>query len=102
MEERHMIVDLAHASAKTIEVFDNNQNLTDDQIRGVAAKGGLIGIGVLGHGDLRNRCHGDRQKRCASFPTGPAWTMWRSVRTLTEPSRLPLTLPDYSKLLMQC
>ena len=64
MEERHMIVDLAHASAKTIEdvlaiasrpllvshtgvkgTCDNNRNLTDDQIRAVAAKGGLIGIG---------------------------------------------------------
>ena len=64
MEARHMIVDLAHASAKTIEdvlaiatrplvvshtgvkgTCDNNRNLSDDQIRAVAAKGGLIGIG---------------------------------------------------------
>lgn len=64
MEARHMIVDLAHASSKTIEdvlamatrpvvvshtgvkgTCDNNRNLTDEQIRGVAAKGGLIGIG---------------------------------------------------------
>jgi microsomal dipeptidase-like Zn-dependent dipeptidase len=64
MEVRHMIVDLAHASAKTIEdvlaiatrpvvvshtgvkgTCDNNRNLSDDQIRAVAAKGGLIGIG---------------------------------------------------------
>jgi len=64
MEARHMIVDLAHASAKTIEdvlaiatrplvvshtgvrgTCDNNRNLTDDQIRAVVAKGGLIGIG---------------------------------------------------------
>jgi membrane dipeptidase len=64
MEARHMIVDLAHASAKTIEdvlaiatrplvvshtgvkgTCDNNRNLGDDQIRAVAAKGGLIGIG---------------------------------------------------------
>ena len=64
MEARHMIVDLAHASAKTIEdvlaianrplvvshtgakgTCDNNRNLNDDQIRAVAAKGGLIGIG---------------------------------------------------------
>jgi microsomal dipeptidase-like Zn-dependent dipeptidase len=63
MEARHMIVDLAHASAKTIEdvlaiasrplvvshtgvkgTCDNNRNLSDDQIRAVAAKGGLIGI----------------------------------------------------------
>ena len=64
MEARHMIVDLAHASPRTIEdvlaiatrpvvvshtgvkgTCNNNRNLTDDQIRGVAAKGGLIGIG---------------------------------------------------------
>lgn len=64
MEARHMIVDLAHASAQTITdvlavatrpvvvshtgvkgTCDNNRNLSDDQIRAVAAKGGLIGIG---------------------------------------------------------
>ena len=64
MEARHMIVDLAHASAKTIEdvlaiasrppvvshtgvkgTCDNSRNLSDDQVRAVAAKGGLIGIG---------------------------------------------------------
>ena len=64
MEARHMIVDLAHASPRTIEdvlavatrpvvvshtgvkgTCDNNRNLTDDQIRAIASKGGLIGIG---------------------------------------------------------
>ena len=64
MEARHMIVDLANASAKTIDdvlamatrpvvvshtgvkgTCANNRNLSDDQIRAVAAKGGLIGIG---------------------------------------------------------
>ena len=64
MEARHMMIDLAHASPKTIEdvlaiasrplvvshtgvkgTCDNNRNLSDDQIRAVAAKGGLIGIG---------------------------------------------------------
>lgn len=64
MEARHMIVDLAHASPSTIAdvlaianrplivshtgvrgTCDNNRNLSDDQIRAVAAKGGLIGIG---------------------------------------------------------
>jgi len=63
-EARHMIVDLAHASPKTIDdvlaiatrpvvvshtgvkgTCNNNRNLSDDQIRSVAAKGGLIGIG---------------------------------------------------------
>lgn len=64
MESRHMIIDLAHASPKTIDdvlslatrpvlishtgvkgTCNNNRNLTDDQIRAIAAKGGLIGIG---------------------------------------------------------
>jgi len=64
MEARGMIVDLAHASAKTIEdvlkvstravvvshtgvrgVCDNQRNLTDEQLRGVAATGGVVGIG---------------------------------------------------------
>lgn len=64
MEEKHMIVDLAHASSQTIEdvlaiatrpvivshtgvkaTCNNNRNLSDSQIRGIAAKGGLIGIG---------------------------------------------------------
>jgi microsomal dipeptidase-like Zn-dependent dipeptidase len=64
MEARHMIVDLAHASARTIDdvlaianrpvvvshtgvkgTCNNNRNLSDDQILAVAAKGGLIGIG---------------------------------------------------------
>ena len=64
MESRHMIIDLAHASPRTIEdvlaiatrplvvshtgvkgTCDNNRNLTDDQIRAVAAKGGLMGVG---------------------------------------------------------
>jgi membrane dipeptidase len=64
MEARHMVVDLAHASASTIDdvlavatkpvvvshtgvkaTCDNNRNLTDDQVRRVAAAGGVIGIG---------------------------------------------------------
>jgi microsomal dipeptidase-like Zn-dependent dipeptidase len=64
MEARHMIIDLAHASSKTIDdvlavstrpvvvshtgvkgTCNNNRNLSDDQIRAIAAKGGLIGIG---------------------------------------------------------
>jgi len=64
MEARHMIVDVAHASAKTIDevlalatrpVFvshsgvkgtcDNQRNLSDEQLKGVARTGGVIGIG---------------------------------------------------------
>jgi membrane dipeptidase len=64
MEQRGMIVDLAHSSHKTIAdvlamatrpvVFshggvkatcNNNRNLSDDEIRGIAKTGGLIAIG---------------------------------------------------------
>jgi len=64
MEALHMIIDLAHASPKTIDdvlaiatrppvvshtgvkgTCNNNRNLSDDQILAIAAKGGLIGIG---------------------------------------------------------
>ena len=64
LERRRMIVDVAHASAATIDdvlaiatrpvvashagvraVADNGRNLTDDQLRGIAATGGLVGIG---------------------------------------------------------
>jgi membrane dipeptidase len=63
-EQRKMIIDLAHSSAKTIDdvlvlstrpvivshtgvkgTVNNNRNLSDDQLRRIAAKGGLIGIG---------------------------------------------------------
>jgi microsomal dipeptidase-like Zn-dependent dipeptidase len=64
MQARHVIVDLAHSSAKTIDdvlavstrpvvvshtgvkaTCDNNRNLSDAQVRKIAAGGGLIGIG---------------------------------------------------------
>jgi len=64
MEAKHMIVDVAHASAKTIDdvlalatrpVFvshsgvkgtcDNQRNLSDEQLKGIARTGGVIGIG---------------------------------------------------------
>lgn len=64
MEEKRMIVDLAHASSATIDdvleaatrpvvvshtgvrgTCDNQRNLSDDQLRAIAAKGGIIGIG---------------------------------------------------------
>lgn len=64
MQARHMIVDLAHASPKVIEdalaistaplvishtgvkgTCNNTRNLSDDQIRGIARTGGIIGIG---------------------------------------------------------
>jgi microsomal dipeptidase-like Zn-dependent dipeptidase len=64
MEEKGMTVDLAHASAKTIEevlaiatrpvvvshtgvkgTCANNRNLSDAQLRAIARNGGVVGIG---------------------------------------------------------
>jgi microsomal dipeptidase-like Zn-dependent dipeptidase len=64
MEDRSILVDIAHASERTIDdvlavarrpvvashagvrgVADNSRNLTDDQLRGIAATGGIVGIG---------------------------------------------------------
>ena len=64
LEDRGMLVDLAHASDATVAdvlriarrpvvyshggvkaVCNTNRNLTDDQIKGIAANGGVIGIG---------------------------------------------------------
>ena len=64
MEERHMIVDVAHASSQTIAdilamaarpivsshtgvkgTCDNNRNLSDEQLKGIARTGGVVGIG---------------------------------------------------------
>jgi membrane dipeptidase len=64
MEARGVIADVAHASAATIDdilamaarpvvashtgvrgTSDNARNLTDDQVRGIAVTGGLVGIG---------------------------------------------------------
>lgn len=64
MESKGMIVDVAHASPKTIDdvlamatkpvvvshtgvrgTCDNQRNLSDDQLRRIAATGGVIGIG---------------------------------------------------------
>ena len=64
MEARGMLVDLAHASAATLDdvlavatrpvvvshtgvkgTCDNNRNLSDEQLRKVAATGGVVGIG---------------------------------------------------------
>lgn len=64
MESTKMLVDLSHASSKTIDdvlaitsrpvvvshtgvrgTCDNSRNLSDDQLRRIAATGGLIGIG---------------------------------------------------------
>jgi membrane dipeptidase len=64
MEARGMLIDVAHASADTLRdvtsmatkpvvvshtgvkgVCDNNRNLTDEQLRAVAATGGVVGVG---------------------------------------------------------
>ena len=67
LEERRILLDLAHASPRTIAdavamaqrplvvshtgvkgTCDNVRNLSDDELRGVARTGGLIGIGFWG------------------------------------------------------
>ncbi|HEY7131808.1 MAG TPA: membrane dipeptidase [Candidatus Limnocylindrales bacterium] len=64
LERRQILVDLAHASEATIDdvlstavrpvvashtgvrgVADNGRNLSDEQLRGIAATGGIVGIG---------------------------------------------------------
>ena len=64
MEAKGITVDLSHGSAKQLEdvlamvtkpvvvshtgvrgTCDNNRNLSDDQLRAIAAKGGMVGIG---------------------------------------------------------
>lgn len=64
LERRQILVDVAHASPATIDdvlatatrpviashtgvrgVADHDRNLSDDQLRGIAATGGLVGIG---------------------------------------------------------
>ncbi|MEA2535782.1 MAG: rane dipeptidase [Chloroflexota bacterium] len=64
MERRSMLVDVAHASVRTIDdilsiatrpvvashtgvraSFDSIRNLADDHVRGIAATGGLVGVG---------------------------------------------------------
>ncbi len=64
MEARGMLIDVSHSSADTLRdvtamatkpivvshtgvkgVCNNNRNLTDDQLRAVAATGGVIGVG---------------------------------------------------------
>jgi microsomal dipeptidase-like Zn-dependent dipeptidase len=64
MERRSILVDVAHASPTSVDdvlsiarrpvvashtgvrgIADNIRNLTDEQLRGIAATGGLVGIG---------------------------------------------------------
>src|SRR6185369_1651861 len=64
LERRRILVDVAHSSAATIDdvlaiatrpvvashggvraVADNDRNLSDEHLRGIAATGGLVGIG---------------------------------------------------------
>ena len=66
MEQKHILIDLAHASHGTIRdvlalatrplvdshtgvrgTCDNDRNLTDDELRGIARTGGVIGIGYF-------------------------------------------------------
>ena len=85
MEARGVLLDVAHASARTIDdalalatqpvvashtgvrgVLDNARNLTDAQLEGIAATGGLVGIGFW---DTRVRRHGRGVRSRARSPT---------------------------------
>ncbi len=76
MEARHMIVDLAHSSPRTIDdvlamatrpviishtgvkgTCTNTRNLSDQQLRGVARTGGVIGIGYWDTAVCGNDAH---------------------------------------------
>lgn len=65
MDEKKIIIDLAHASPKVIDdvlelttrpvvvshtgvrgICDNQRNVSDDHLKGIAATGGVIGIGI--------------------------------------------------------
>jgi microsomal dipeptidase-like Zn-dependent dipeptidase len=78
LEERRILLDLAHASPRTIAdavamaqrpvvvshtgvkgTCDNIRNLSDDELRGVARTGGLIGIGFWGPQGTGAVCGGD-------------------------------------------
>ena len=78
LEERRILLDLAHASPRTIAdavamaqrpvvvshtgvkgTCDNMRNLSDDELRGVARTGGLIGIGFWGPQGTGAVCGGD-------------------------------------------
>ena len=106
MEARGMLVDVAHASAATIDdilaiaarpvvashtglrgVADNARNLTDDQARGIAATGGLARDRVLADRLRRRRRGRDRpgdplRGRCRRHRTRRArlGLRWRGAR----------------------
>ena len=114
MEARAMIIDLAHASPKTMDdvlamatrplvvshtgvkgTCNNNRNLSDDQIRAIAGNGGLIGIGYW----ETATCGSDataivRAMRYVSDRVGVEHVA--PARTSMVPSRLPLIRPDWS------
>ena len=88
MEARGMVVDLAHASHATVAdvlrvarkpvvmshggvkgTCDTNRNLTDEEVRGIARTGGVVGIGLW------------EVATCARSPAGAARAM-RYVRDL--------------------
>ena len=106
-----MIVDVAHASQRTIDdvlgdrdasvvashtgvrgTADNARNLPDDQLRGIAATDGLIGIGFW-----PTACGGDDAasiaRSIATPPGSPASPTSGSDRTSTAPCRSRSTSP---------
>src|SRR5262249_13318431 len=104
MEEKHMIVDLAHASWPTFDdalniatrpvvvshtgvkaTCNNNRNLSDSQIRRVGANGGLVGVGYWGTAPRQSSA------RCVTLLISSASSMSLLGRTLMEPSYSPST-----------
>lgn len=76
VERKHMIVDLAHSSPQTIRdvlaiatrpmivshtgvkgTCDNRRNLSDDEVKAIATRGGLIGIGFWDTAVCGNDAH---------------------------------------------
>ena len=117
MEARGMLVDVAHASAATIDdvlamaarpvvashtgfrgVADNTRNLTDEHARGHRRDRRRARDRVLADGLRRRRRGGDRPRRSATPSTSPASTTSVSARTSTAPSRCRSTRPGWSLL----
>jgi hypothetical protein len=113
LEGRQIIVDLAHSSRATIDdvlalaqrpvvashtgvcgVADNARNLPDEQLRGIAATGGIVGIGFW-----PTACGGEDAaaiaRRSSTPRASPASTTSGSGRTSTAASPSRSTRPAW-------
>ena len=108
MEARGVILDVAHASARTIDdalavstrpvvashtgvrgVLDNARNLSDAHLAGIAATGGLVGIGfwptAVRRRRMRRRSPGRSRTRWSG--SGPSTSPWARTGTARSGSR---------------